>query len=352
MAMEIFRRGTSPWEEEDDDEDNDDDDGVDFLTSTTKRTTITTEKGRTRRKKFGGALTPNVYTFGAILACAARDGDVDASMRIIGTLEEGTYPDVSLNQVIYSTVISACANYCVANDSDDRSEVDGPGAMRMSDDDIVKLALDVLNRGINLLSEGEGGGGMGVVGYNAVISTMARTGRWRMAVQLLGEMILHSSSLSTTASNSSLSSSSLLQRTNPNFLPMEIIRDDISSAPSLLHWPSSSPSSDDKNEATNYDNRSAIVPKPDAVTFGTVLSACEKSSQWNTLLDVARVATEYGVKLDGMALTSIMHSCQQLGLAGEWGMILSCIIDQFYIMFSPLQLRSLRTITIHRLEQR
>ena len=193
---------------------------------------------------------------------------------------------------------------------------------------------------------------MGVVGYNAVISTMARTGRWRMAVQLLGEMILHSSSLSTTASNSSLSSSSLLQRTNPNFLPMEIIRDDISSAPSLLHWPSSSPSSDDKNEATNYDNRSAIVPKPDAVTFGTVLSACEKSSQWNTLLDVARVATEYGVKLDGMALTSIMHSCQQLGLAGEWGMILSCIIDQFYIMFSPLQLRSLRTITIHRLEQR
>ena len=335
MAMDIFRRGTSPWEEEEEEDDDDDDDannddGADFLTSTTKMTTATETRRRRRRRKFGGSLSPNVYTFGAMLACAARDGDVDASMRILGTLEDGDYPDVALNQVIYSTVISACANHCVAND--DGSEIDRRGSTRMSDDDIVGLALEVLNRGNKMLSEGVGGRGMGVVGYNAVISTMARTGRWRMAVQLLGEMILHSfssssSSSSSTAtsipptfssdsSSSSSSSSSLLQRTNPNFLPMEIIRDDISSAPLLLRWRSSSPSSDDENEAIEDDDFSLITPKPDAVTFGTVLSACEKSSQWNTLLDVARVATEYGVKLDGMALTSIMHSCQQLGLAG------------------------------------
>jgi hypothetical protein len=35
------------------------------------------KKVRRRRKKRGGSLSPNVYTFGAILACAARDGDVN-----------------------------------------------------------------------------------------------------------------------------------------------------------------------------------------------------------------------------------------------------------------------------------
>ena len=160
MAMDIFRRGTSPWEEEEEEDDDDDDDannddGADFLTSTTKMTTATeTRRRRRRRRKFGGSLSPNVYTFGAMLACAARDGDVDASMRILGTLEDGDYPDVALNQVIYSTVISACANHCVAND--DGSEIDRRGSTRMSDDDIVGLALEVLNRGNKMLS-GRGG---------------------------------------------------------------------------------------------------------------------------------------------------------------------------------------------------
>ncbi|KAL3816130.1 hypothetical protein ACHAXA_011627 [Cyclostephanos tholiformis] len=358
MALDIFLHGTSPWEENDDEnnnvellfgyvknhdhQDNDNEHSVGTITMargerrrtlttkmTTTTTTVTMEK---RRKKYGGSLSPNVYTFGAMLACAARDGDVDSSMRILGMLEDGEYPDVSLNQVIYSTVISACANHCVTNSNDDGFEIDCRGGKRMSDDDIVKLALKVLNRGIGILSKGEGVEGMGVVGYNAVISTMARTGRWRMAVQLLGEMILYSSLSSTTtsfsphsSSNSSSSSSqssssssySFLRRTNPNFLPMEIIRDHISSAPLLLHWRSSSSLTEDKDGFIHDDDRCVITPKPDAVTFGTVLSACEKSSQWNTALDVARAATEYGVKLDGMALTSILHSCQQLGLADE-----------------------------------
>ena len=191
---------------------------------------------------------------------------------------------------------------------------------------------------------------MGVVGYNAVISTMAKAGRWKMAVQFLGEMILHSSSSPSstttttttavlpppssnppspdrigeegTSSSSSPRSppSPSLRRTNPNFGPMEIIRDDISSAPLLLHQGSSSPPSDDEdgeNIRGDYRDDIIVTPRPDGVTFGTVLSACERSSQWNTALDVARAATEYGVGLDGMALTSILHSCQQLGLAGE-----------------------------------
>ena len=71
-----------------------------------------------------------------------------------------------------------------------------------------------------------------------------------------------------------------------------------------------------ENTPRDYTN-GIVVPKPDEVTFGTVLAACERSGEWETLLNVAKAATEYGVKLDGMALTSALHSCQQLGLAGE-----------------------------------
>ena len=361
MALDIFRRGTSPWEEDEDEKeegdgfDDDDDHSRAKGSKATTAAMTTTAKGKAtrRKKKYGGSLSPNVYTFGAILACAARDGDVGTSMRILRTLEVGAkYPDVTLNHVLYSTVISACANHCAAAASrDDDVREDGGGGLpaadgagrRIGDDDIVELALEVLNRGIRTL----GGGGMGVVGYNAVISTMAKAGRWRMAVQFLGEMILHSSSSSssstttallpppssnppspdrigeegTSSSSSSRSPSSpSLRRTNPNFGPMEIIRDDISSAPLLLHQGSSShPSDGEDGEKIRGDYRDDIIvtPRPDGVTFGTVLSACERSSQWNTALDVARAATEYGVGLDGMALTSILHSCQQLGLAGE-----------------------------------
>jgi hypothetical protein len=36
--------------------------------------------------------------------------------------------------------------------------------------------------------------------------------------------------------------------------------------------------------------------------------------QWNAALDVSRAAAEFGLSLDRMALTSVLHSSQQLGL--------------------------------------
>ena len=320
-------------------------------TTTTTTTTIpdTTTK---RKKKHGGALSPNVFTFGALLACCARDGDISTSLEILSILEEGTrYPDVELNDVIYSTVINACANNAnvvnvtTSNKNNNYNSDGGRGTLNN-----VKVALDVLNRGIlKLYQRGDGHDNsgrsssttstrmikiMGVVGYNAAISTMSRAGEWRMAVQLLGEMILHSSTSSSITNPSSSSSpdepsSLLLQRTNPNFAPMELLRDDdIMSRPQLLllhhnvNNISSTSSSDPAAASVNTgrDNTNdgiIVVPKPDEVTFGTVLAACERSGEWETLLNVAKAATEYGVKLDGMALTSVLHSCQQLGLAGE-----------------------------------
>lgn len=59
------------------------------------------------------------------------------------------------------------------------------------------------------------------------------------------------------------------------------------------------------------------VPSSDAVTYGTVLSACERSEQWNLVLQVARRMQDRGFVLDGIAYTSVLHACQQLGLASE-----------------------------------
>ena len=237
-----------------------------------------------KKKKWAGALSPNVFTFGALLACCARNGDTTSSLELLHQLETGElYPDVVVNGVIYSTVISACERAEVVN---------------------VNLALEVLNNATVALSRSGGGGTtknggkntnrnngvMGVVGYNAAISTMARAMEWKMAVQLLDEMIIHSRSSSSMQSIINWETSVPQEEMDP-----------------LLHV-----MHDDR-----YKDLEIIVPKPDEVTFGTVLAACERSGEWEELLRIAKDAIEYGVKLDGIALTSALHACQQLGLAED-----------------------------------
>ena len=230
-------------------------------------------------KKWAGALSPNVFTFGALLACCARAGDTVKSLELLHHLEEGRlYPDVHLNGVIYSTVISACERAKEPN---------------------VDLALEILNNATVTLAGGGRGphhhhnnyAVMGVVGYNAAISTMARAMEWKMAVQLLDEMIMYSQSTS--------------------------------SAPqSISNWETSVPEEDMKPllhvfHDDSYKDLDILVPNPDEITFGTVLAACERSGEWEELLRIANAAINYGVKLDGMALTSALKACQQLGLAEE-----------------------------------
>lgn len=370
IALDIFHSGTSIWWESDDDETA----NTPFSSSSSSSASSDTMASldatkKKRKKKHGGALSPNVYTFGALLACCARDGDISTSLELLSILEEGTqYPDVEMNDVIYSTVISACANANIMNSTISNDDLGGRSRSSSSSSipNNVKVALDVLNRGIaKLYQRGDGRDDidfdddigssssstttttakattagmmkmMGVVGYNAAISTMSRAGEWKLAVQLLGEMILYSSSSAaaadttttpsssstTTTSSSPLSTSLLLQRTNPNFAPMEMLRDDMNCRQLLLlphHANINSTSSERTQIHHDHDTKKdgVIVPKPDEVTFGTVLAACERSGEWEILLNVAKAATEYGVKLDGMALTSVLHSCQQLGLAGE-----------------------------------
>jgi pentatricopeptide repeat domain-containing protein 1 len=97
---------------------------------------------------------------------------------------------------------------------------------------------------------------MNAVGYNAALSACARAGQWEPAIQLLQDMEEQSS-------------------TNPQ------------------------------------------VPRPDAVTYGTVLAACERGEQWDLVLKYANRLQEQNLALDGLSLTSVLHACQQLGMADE-----------------------------------
>ena len=234
------------------------------------------------------AISPNVFTFGSLLASCARNGDVQTSLQLLSDLENGKYPDVVPNGVIYSTVISACERKAGSYDRDEKE-----GSLKM-----VDLALDLLNNAILTLSTNrenchnlKGGGGISVVGFNAAISTMARAAEWEMAVQLLDEMIMHSESLSRLKETESTAKTSYFNYTV--------------TAP-LLRVIENRKSTD-----------TFFVPKPDQVTFGTVLAACERAEEWEELLRIAHASKLYGVPLDGIALTSVLHACQQLGLADE-----------------------------------
>lgn len=232
------------------------------------------------------AISPNVFTFGSLLASCARNRDIDTSLHLLHELEDGKYLDVVPNDVIYSTVISACERKAAASSRDESGC-----------SDMVDLALEVLNNATLALSldmtigqNSEEGEGIGVVGFNAAISTLARATEWRLAVQLLSEMIAHSNSNSRFDKGFSLE----LSCANPV--------DD-----ALLHVV----------HKEKYSHRVFFIPKPDEVSFGSVLAACERAGEWEELLRVANSGKEYGVRLDGIALTSALHACQQLGLADE-----------------------------------
>lgn len=96
---------------------------------------------------------------------------------------------------------------------------------------------------------------MNVVGYNAAISACAKAGDWKRATGLL-------------------------------------------------------------NQLDSHDNN-ATHPQPDHVTYGTVLSACEKGEQWDLVLEYATAMHERNLDLDALAITSVLKACQQLGLARE-----------------------------------
>jgi pentatricopeptide repeat domain-containing protein 1 len=53
----------------------------------------------------------------------------------------------------------------------------------------------------------------------------------------------------------------------------------------------------------------------DVVSYGTVMAACEKGEQWSLVLHYADTMISKGFSLDGLAVTSALHACQQKGMA-------------------------------------
>ena len=78
---------------------------------------------------------------------------------------------------------------------------------------------------------------------------------------------------------------------------------------------------DEKQGNSDDENTTApsfLVPEPDAVTYGTVLAACERGQQWKTVLYYAQEMQSYGLDLDGLALAPLLapaHGLKQLGLS-------------------------------------
>jgi pentatricopeptide repeat domain-containing protein 1 len=108
---------------------------------------------------------------------------------------------------------------------------------------------------------------MSAVGFNACISACAQASDWENAISLLSRME-EASQNRTNDDGESLS-------TNAKFL----------------------------------------VPEPDAVTYGTVLAACERGQQWRMVLKFAQSMQDRGLTLDGLSFTSCLHACAELGLA-------------------------------------
>lgn len=59
------------------------------------------------------------------------------------------------------------------------------------------------------------------------------------------------------------------------------------------------------------------TPVPDAITYGTLLAACEAAGQWHKVLEQAQAMQKEGFELDVRALSSCLHACQQLGRAEQ-----------------------------------
>eukprot|EP00979_Chaetoceros_neogracilis_P014849 scaffold4944_cov232-Chaetoceros_neogracile.AAC.2 len=121
---------------------------------------------------------------------------------------------------------------------------------------------------IELLREGTSGGNidgfMNIVGYNAAISVCARAGEWKQACHILNEM----------------------ERTNTQEFHFDKV---------IL-------------------DSDAHIPKPDEVTYGTVMAACERAKEWHKVLELSkRMETERpDLTMDGIAISSALHACQQL----------------------------------------
>jgi pentatricopeptide repeat domain-containing protein 1 len=118
---------------------------------------------------------------------------------------------------------------------------------------------------------------MSVVGFNAAIDACGKASDWENAISLLTRME------EATKNNNSNNNKNINNNLNNN-----------------------------NNTMSEF-----LVPEPDSVTYGTVLTACERGKQWKLILKNAESMQERGLPLDARSIMSCLHACSELGLAYE-----------------------------------
>ena len=180
---------------------------------------------------------------------------------------------------------------------------------------------------------------MGVVGYNAAISSMAKNGKWKIALSLLYQMKERHNNKTYMASTFQTTTQQPQRRkqgTNNTVVGQGYRNMTESSATADLEnendcWTTLLLMNQDnlrksKQSQPIADIRSAdsllpddvIPPEPDQITYGTVMVACERSGEWEHVIKLAReaISSRDGRSLlDGIGLCSALHASQQLGNA-------------------------------------
>ncbi len=181
---------------------------------------------------------------------------------------------------------------------------------------------------------------MGVVGYNAAISSMAKNGKWEIALSLLYQMkernakdnkennvFKTTQQLQKQVSNNTVASQGSSKNNNNNNMT-ESYSSDLDSdndwttlllmnQDNIRKSKQSQPIADIRT-ADSLLPEDVLPPEPDQITYGTVMVACERSGEWEHVIKLAREATSRDgqtLLLDGIGLCSALHASQQLGNA-------------------------------------
>jgi len=220
----------------------------------------------------------------AIDACARAQpvARLDEALRIFEySVQQGC---LQPNQFTFASLIFVCAragNYekakQILQDMPQRYNIEPNGvvystamaACERSTPPQPLLALELLRESLSK------GISVGVVGYNAIISAFARAGDASGAIILLHEM--ERGHVQT-------------QEQNKN---------------GTISFP------------TSTNTRNPLIPSPDHISYATVMAAYERSRQWQQVITYGEEAKRRGFRLDGIAYSSMLKSCQQLGLARE-----------------------------------
>jgi pentatricopeptide repeat protein len=280
-------------------------------------------KGDDRQRHNAKQGAHGVVSYEKQITKLGRLGHIDQALQLFSSLESPTIRQVN-------AVLDACAR---------------------ADPPRIKTSLEIFrsNFGGGLASKTSGGSGSvkaaalrpNVYTFGALVAGYSRAGNAALATRLLADM----SSVYGVAPNSVVYHSAisacarsvparvdlalrLLEQAKDEGIPITVIgynaavaaaarSADTETALQLLN------EMEDRGEASSSvlsSNSTAGIacdatPRADAVTYATVLAACEISKQWELCLQVAERMKARGFVLDGMAYTSVLHACQQLGLA-------------------------------------